>query len=130
MTIQAARRLAASEHDVAQLAASALFADVKLDAEQEDAFQQLVKTVLVPGVEQARKHLHDVAKQAAGKMRAWAMIHYNQAKQLGRDTTLFEKILNDPVAAATQLLNQLMGLTRAKTTQQRQHDDMLDGLQF
>ena len=63
-------------------------------------------------------------------MRAWAMIHYNQDKQLGRDTTLFEKILNDPVAAATQLLNQLMGLTRAKTTQQRQLDDMLDGLQF
>ena len=130
MKIQAATRLAASNVDQAELAASALFADVKLDADQEDAFQELVKTVLVPGVEQARKQLNEVAKQAAGKMRAWAMVHYSQAKQLGRDTSLFEKILHDPVAAATQLLNQLMGLTKDKSSQQKKLDDVLDGLAF
>ena len=69
------------------------------------------------------------------KLRAWAMIHAHQARKLKRPTSIFDKILLDPVAATTQLARSLMGDDRfpvdhKETKEEKVLDDVLDGLKF
>lgn len=131
MEINAHTRLLHAKVDEAERFATMLLS-AKLEAEEEQAFQDLVRKLLLPGVEYARKQLDQVAAQAAGKMKAWALVHLRQAQQLGRDQQLFEKILNDPLRTARQLVMHLMGVgsSKAKAVEEKQIDNVLDGLTF
>ena len=131
MKINAHTRITASELDVAEKYAAMLTADIEFPLDDAIAFNKLIKLTLIPGVEAAKKQLDKVAAVASTKIRAWALVHLNQAKQLNRDTALFQKLLNDPLAAAKQLARHLLGVPAAThSAEDKKLDDLLLDIAF
>jgi hypothetical protein len=129
--LQASVRLIAfaeSEEETEDLleAAGAPSTDTMLD------FHTVVSQHLAPAIESARRQIEGAVKVTSAKLRAWALLHLQQAQKLRRPTDLFEKILNDPMAATQQLAQRLMGndldLTPPKPKAPRSTDDILDDL--
>ncbi len=59
------------------------------------------------------------------------MTHLRQAQQLGHRTDLFEKLINNPEAAARQVANTLLGVrapSTHKVQEEKKLDDVLDSI--
>jgi len=131
--VRARARLSASDMDIAEKIASVLTADssVPMDDDDSKEFHELIKHTLLPGVEAAKQQLEHASSYAAKKIQSWALTHIRQCKILGRDATLFEKLMDNPLAAARQLALHLMGVpTKPKDREDRAVDDLLTDLEF
>ena len=95
-----------------------------VSASSADEFNEIVAKYLAPAIDGAKKVIEGAVKHAAAKIRAWAMTHLRQAQQLGHRTDLFEKLINNPEAAARQVANMLLGI-RAPSTHKVQEEKKL-----
>lgn len=80
-----------------------LLTAVDLDVDDVEALNVLISKSLVPGLQEAHKFAEAAIRATSVKLKAWALAHMKQARQLGRDTKLFEKLINDPEMAVRQL---------------------------
>lgn len=95
------------------------------------AFNQIIRTQVEPYIKRAQEEIDSAIKSASAKLKAWAIVHLTQAKQLGRDPTLFEKIVNNPSAVVKQLAHNMLGMRPSNMPKTETHiDNILDGLKF
>lgn len=98
-----------------------------VSASSADEFNEIVAKYLAPAIDGAKKVIEGAVKHSAAKIRAWAMTHLRQAQQLGHRTDLFEKLINNPEAAARQVANTLLGI-RAPSVHKVQEEKKLDAV--
>lgn len=126
MKLKAAVRLRATECYAEQI-----LGDVDLPLSSLEDINEIIKSNLKPGVDIARKSVDHAVTVTAAKLKAWAVAHLRQAKQLGRRTDLFEKLINDPHAAALQLAHSMLGITpKPEKEDMRAIDDVLENLEL
>lgn len=101
-----------------------------LSISTSDEFNSIVAKYLAPAVGGAKKVIDQAVKQSAAKIRVWAITHLRQAQQLGHRTDLFEKLINNPEAAARQVANTLLGVRAPshKAPEDRRLDDVLGSI--
>jgi hypothetical protein len=94
-------------------------------------FNAIVQSTIEPHIRKARHEINAAVNEAAMKVKAWAMIHLQQAQKLGRSTELFEKLVNNPTAAVKQLAHSMLGIkTPEVPVKEESIDSLLDGLKF
>lgn len=72
-------------------------------------FNKILGMHLVPVVNDAKRQIAAAVKVTVPRLKAWALLHLQQAQKLKRPTDLFEKVLNDPQATTQQLAARLLG---------------------
>ena len=94
----------------------------------------LIMTHLAPKVELAKRQIDEAVNTTATKLKAWAFLHLQQAAKLKRPTALFEKILRDPEAAASQLAREILGEDKAPKVKDVEEiqtlDDVLENIKM
>lgn len=93
-----------------------------------EEFNQLVRKTLEPHVAEAKHALDAAVKAASAKIKAWAIVHHAQAVKLGTRTDLFEKLMNNPSAAAKQLALAMLGAKAGSAVSVKAENDKLDSL--
>ncbi len=94
-------------------------------------FNQIVKSLIEPHIKNARHEIDTAIKTAAARVKAWAMVHLQQAKKLGKNTILFEKLVNNPTAAVRQLAHSILGAPAPQAAVEAEKiDDLLSGITF
>ena len=74
-------------------------------------FNNLINVNLKPAVHLAKKEIDKAVNATSAKIVAWALEHLRMAKQLGRRTDLFTKLINSPVETTRQLAMSLLQRT-------------------
>ena len=105
MEINAKKRLGAAQPEPNY---EELFADINLNESVHGDLSELSKEHLVPGITAAKSRYEQAIKQTEVKLKAWALLHCQQARKLNKPTDLFEKILHNPRAAVLQFARKLM----------------------
>ena len=93
-------------------------------------FNVIVRQSIEPHVKKAKHEVEAAIKEASNKVKAWAMIHLQQARKLGKNSELFEKLLNNPTAAVRQLAHSMLGAPMRTDEEVSQVEDILDGVTF
>jgi hypothetical protein len=96
MEINAKKRLEASDLEIGE----EIFAEINLNEAIHGDLADLIKEHLLPGITAAKERYERAVADTERKLKAWALLHCQQARKLNKPTDLFEKILRNPKAAA------------------------------